>query len=383
MLGCWHPDRARKSSRKFPARSGISQDVDMNGAPDECGPQPPPPSNPIRFTQAPSSAEGGGMAERTARDLGRQLAWRSMIAGALLWATFALALRPSLPETSWRELELFFAVLVLVPIGLVLCVPATPTSTRAWHVACGMQPLAATVLILAWSGLPGPRAFMAALPWFALTSFCGFLALSRLRRRGIGPVGETCVDASLFSIALGGVWVVLARRSELPLDWIYTDMVAEAAYFHGVGFLLLLATGLASPRSTTSFVACSQLGVLLASVAVFCLRLNALLGPHAFVELTRGWADMLTMGACLACAGLQIRGALLVQAAMGVRILWGSSAVYLAVVGAHGLYKSLGSELSGALQAPGFVLESTLVLPGFALAALIAWNLARRSVPKA
>ena len=317
------------------------------------------------------------MAERTPRIAGQELAWRSTVAGAVLWATFALALRPTLPETSWRELELFFGVLVLVPIGLVLCVPVTPTSTRAWHVACGVQPLAATILILAWSDTPGPEGFLATLPWFALTSFCGFLGLSRLRRRGLAPVGETCVDASLVTIALGGVWVLLARRSALPFDWHYTQMLVEGAYYHGIGFLLLLATGLASPRSSTTFVRWTQLGVLLSSLAIFGLRLDTLLGEHALFDVPRVWADILTMLACFACAGLQIRGALRVQASRNVRLLWGLSSLHLVACGALGLYRGLGLQFQG-LAVQGFVLESSYILPGFALAAALAWKLARR-----
>jgi len=316
------------------------------------------------------------MDEPTPRVAGQELAWRSTVAGAVLWATFALALRPSLPETSWKELELFFAVLVLVPIGLVLCVPSTPTSKRAWHVACGAQPLAATILILSWSETAGPGGFLAALPWFALTSFCGFLGLSRLRRRGPVPMGETCVDAALITTAVAGAWVVLARRTVLPLDWTYPQVLSEAAYYHGIGFLLLLATGLASPRSSTTFVVWTQLGVLLTSIAVFVLRLDALLGEHAQLGVSRVWADMLTMMACMACAGLQIRSALRVNASRNVRALWGLSSLHLVACGALGLHRGMGLEFRG-LEVEGFVLESTYVLPGFALAAALAWKLAR------
>jgi surfactin synthase thioesterase subunit len=47
----------------------------------------------------------------------------------------------------------------------------------------------------------------------------------------------------------------------------------------------------------------------------------------------------------------------------------------------HGLFKALGAAMQGGVASPGFVLEGRFVLPGFALAAVIAWNLARRVKP--
>lgn len=317
-------------------------------------------------------------APQNAQDLSQQLGWRSAIAGALLWVVFALALNPTLPGASWAELELFFAVLVLVPIGLALCVPTTWTSLRAWRVACALQPVAATTLILSWTAPPGPTAFLLALPWFALTSFAGFLGLARMRRRGLRPPGESCVDVALLSIAVGGVWTLLSRRAALPFDWHYSDMLAEAVYFQGASFLILLATGLASPRSSSTFAAWSQVSVLTGCAAVLILRCSALMGPSA---MPNAWADILTTLSCLVCAGLQARGAYRVAAHGALRLLWGLSALYLLAGASHGLFKALGAAMQGGVASPSFVLEGRFVLPGFALAAVIAWNLARRVKP--
>ena len=186
------------------------------------------------------------------------------------------------------------------------------------------------------------------------------------------------MDAALVTTAVAGAWVLLARRSVIPFDWTYSQVLSEAAYYHGIGFLLLLATGLASLRSGTTFVVWTQLGVLLTSIAIFLLRLDALLGEHALLAVPRVWADILTMMTCMACAGLQIRSALRVKASRNVRLLWWLSSLHLLACGALGLHRGLEIELRG-LAVEGFVLESTYVLPGFALAAALAWKLARRS----
>jgi hypothetical protein len=183
----------------------------------------------------------------------RTFARRSAAVGAIAWLLLILTVTTDSHETELIHKVVFFAVLVIVPLGLSL-VPGQHAqgSMRLFRVAVMVQPLAAVATIASFfleKGLPS-AALSAA--WLILTGIVGLFGLTRLLTRGLYPLEESSVDAGLLYLPVAGGWLVVYRYGIQPFDFGETIIVLTAVHFHFAGFAAPIIAGMAGRLLTKS-----------------------------------------------------------------------------------------------------------------------------------
>src|SRR5688572_31618797 len=166
--------------------------------------------------------------------------------GAAAWLALLSAL-PSDIELRTVALLLLLAVLVCVPLGLALVATPDRAGRHPWpyRVARRSQ-LGAALLVVGSYFLPaGLPAAALATPWLAFTGLVALFGLGRLLSRGVGSVEETCIDAGLLYLPVGGAWLVLSRLGANPLGFGDTIVLLTAVHFHYAGFVAPILAGLA------------------------------------------------------------------------------------------------------------------------------------------
>jgi hypothetical protein len=289
--------------------------------------------------------------------------WSSVI-GAVAWLAWIIRLRPGPFQAGWAVALLLLAPLVLVPLGLRLA--ADPLrNPKTWRVAVVLQ-LPAALLLAASFALPAGKAAAAlSMPWLACTSL---IALSFRRPRGTRSAGETCIEAGLLYVAVGGAWAVLWRLGARPLGFEEVIVLLTAIHFHYAGFVLPLLTGLAGraagggPTSRLAAVGvvagvplvaagitATQLGVpsLFECLTSWVLALAGLMAAWLHLRLAFRAADRRSFARVLmATAGLSLGSGSALAALYGARI----SGLDIPRMRAwHGTAMSLGFGLAGVL----------------------------------
>jgi hypothetical protein len=143
---------------------------------------------------------------------------------------------------------LLLSILVLVP--LLLSLTATPDRRGlhppAYRAAWALFPLAsgaATLSVVAF--LPGSTAAVLAAPWLLFTLAVAVFGLGRLVPRGpAGAPEETCLDAGLIYLAVGGGWLALSRAGASPAGFGEPIVTLTAVHFHHAGFVAPIVAGL-------------------------------------------------------------------------------------------------------------------------------------------
>jgi hypothetical protein len=75
---------------------------------------------------------------------------------------------------------------------------------------------------------------------------CGAVALFGLFRiipRGFGGMAETCIDAGLLYLPVGGAWLILARLGAAPMGFSGVIVTLTAIHFHYAGFAAPILAG--------------------------------------------------------------------------------------------------------------------------------------------
>lgn len=211
------------------------------------------------------------------------------LAGALVWAVAASAMRPG-----WAEAMLLLATLVVIPLGLGLVAPpdSRGPSPLAWRAACGLQLPAALLLVASFALPAGPRAASLALPWLVETGLVALLGLFRLRE-GRRSVDEVATSAGLMYLAIGGGWALLSRAGMRPLGFPDVIVLMTAVHFHYAGFALPLLAGRVTRETGGAWGSIAALGVI-AGVPLVALGITdtqvspGVLPPHS-LELVAAW----------------------------------------------------------------------------------------------
>jgi hypothetical protein len=135
-----------------------------------------------------------------------------------------------------------WAPLGVVPLGLELI--------QVRSIVRPLQFSAALCAAASFHFAPGTRAALLAAPW---ALFCGALALwgaiRFLRRWGRFDPVETCIDAALILIAVGGWGLVMSRAGMKPAGFTEPIVLLTAVHFHYTGFAAPLLIGLAARHS--------------------------------------------------------------------------------------------------------------------------------------
>lgn len=182
-----------------------------------------------------------------ARDPARFRAYArlSAVAGAVVWL---LLLLPSTSDSHEVELihkVLFFALLVIVPLGLSLVTPGEQAiSVVLYRTAVLVQPLAAVVTIVSFFFEKGLLSASLAAVWLLASGIVALLGLSRLSARGLFPLYESSIDAGLLYLPVAGGWLIIYRLGVQPFDFGETIVLLTVVHFHFAGFAAPIIAGL-------------------------------------------------------------------------------------------------------------------------------------------
>ena len=179
----------------------------------------------------------------------RDSAKRSAAVGVVAWALFMF-----IPTSDSRETELvhrivFFAVLVIVPLGFSLvATTAHSSSSRLFVVAVTLRPLAALCTITSFLFGKGLVSALLAAAWLIPCGAAALFGLKRLLSRGIYPLHETSIDAGLLYLPVAAAWLVVYRLGMQPFDYGEMIILLTVVHFHFAGFAAPIIAGMAGRR---------------------------------------------------------------------------------------------------------------------------------------
>jgi hypothetical protein len=175
----------------------------------------------------------------------RSFAQRSAAAGFAAWLLLLLTTTSDSHETELIHKIVFFALLVIVPLGLSLVsVGEQRLSTALYRTAVLVQPVAAVITITSFFFEKGLLSAALSAAWLILCGFIALFGLSRFSSRGLYPLYESCIDAGLLYAVVAGGWLIVYRLGVQPFDYGETIILLTVIHFHFAGFAAPIIAGL-------------------------------------------------------------------------------------------------------------------------------------------
>lgn len=175
----------------------------------------------------------------------RMFARRSAAAGAIGWLLLLLTTTSDSHETELIHKIVFFAVLVIVPLGLSLVDAGEQRiSAMLYRAAVLVQPVAAVITIASFFFEKGLLSASLSAVWLVVSGIVALLGLSRFTARGLFPLHESSVDAGLLYLPVAGGWLIIYRLGVQPFDYGEMIILLTVIHFHFAGFAAPIIAGL-------------------------------------------------------------------------------------------------------------------------------------------
>lgn len=175
----------------------------------------------------------------------REFARRSAAVGVVVWVLLVLAVTTDSHETELIHRVVFFAFLVIVPLGLSLVSGEQTSGLGLYRVAVLLQPLAAVIAITSFFFDKGTASAALAGAWFVFTAIVALFGVTRLLSRGLYPLPETSIDAGLLYLPVGGAWLIVYRFGIQLFGYGETIILLTVVHFHFAGFAAPIIAGMA------------------------------------------------------------------------------------------------------------------------------------------
>lgn len=170
---------------------------------------------------------------------------RSAAAGAIAWLLLLLITTSDAHETELIHKVVFFAMLVIVPLGLSLVtVGDQRVSASLFRAAVLAQPVAAIITIASFIFEKGLLSASLSAVWLVVSGIVALLGLSRFTARGLYPLYESSIDAGLLYLPVAGGWLIIYRLGVQPFDYGETIILLTVVHFHFAGFAAPIIAGL-------------------------------------------------------------------------------------------------------------------------------------------
>lgn len=170
---------------------------------------------------------------------------RSAAAGALAWLLVLLTTTSDSHETELIHKIVFFAMLVIVPLGLSLVTAGEQRiSVLLYRAAVLVQPVAAVITIASFFVEKGLLSASLSSVWLVVSAVVALLGLSRFTARGLYPLYESSIDAGLLYLPVAGGWLIIYRLGVQPFDYGETIILLTVVHFHFAGFAAPIIVGL-------------------------------------------------------------------------------------------------------------------------------------------
>ena len=167
----------------------------------------------------------------------------SAVAGMVVWLLLLPMTTSELRETELIHKVVFFAFLVVVPLGLSL-IPGQQEQGSLYRLIVLAQPVAAPLAIASFFVEYGALSALLSSAWFILTLLIALFGLIRFRSRGLYPLAESSIDAGLVYVLVAGVWLVVYRLGLQPFDYGETIILLTVIHFHFAAFATLIIAGM-------------------------------------------------------------------------------------------------------------------------------------------
>ena len=179
----------------------------------------------------------------------REFARRSAAVGVVVWALLMLTATSDSRETELVHRIVFFAVLVLVPLGLSLVATVGQTSGFGLlRVAVLGQPVAAILTVLSFFIEKGWASATLAAVWLIFNAIVALFGLTRLLSRGLDPLYESSIDAGLLYLPVAGAWLIVYRLGMQLFGYGEMIILLTVVHFHFAGFAAPIIAGLTGRR---------------------------------------------------------------------------------------------------------------------------------------
>ncbi len=158
---------------------------------------------------------------------------RSAALGVLAWLLLLLTTTADSAPIELIHKIVFFAVLVVVPLGLSL----VAASNLIYKLAIFIQPIASLLTIASFFLKKGIPSAALSSSWLIFTGLVALYGLSRLIARGGPlPLPELSLDAGLLYLPVAGVWLVIYRLDQQPFGYGEIIILLTVVHFHFAGF---------------------------------------------------------------------------------------------------------------------------------------------------
>lgn len=166
----------------------------------------------------------------------------SALMGMIAWLLLLPASTSDSRETELIHKVVFFAILVVVPLGLSL-IPGDGSSLF-YRAAVIAQPFAVIPAIVSFFFEKGLLSAALSSAWFFITILIALLGLTRLLSRGLHPLYETSFDAGMLYVPVAGAWLMVYRFGVQPFGYGETIILLTVVHFHFAGFAAPIIAGL-------------------------------------------------------------------------------------------------------------------------------------------
>ena len=169
------------------------------------------------------------------------IAKRSATIGFVAWLLLLLTTTADSAPIELIHKIVFFAILVIVPLGLSL----VASSDRKYNLLVLIQPIAALLTIASFFLDKGVASAALSSSWLLLTGLVAVYGVTRLiTRGGPRPLPELSIDAGLLYLPVGGVWLVIYRLGEQPFGYGKIIILLTVVHFHFAGFATPIIAGM-------------------------------------------------------------------------------------------------------------------------------------------
>lgn len=295
---------------------------------------------------------------------------RSAAVGVVVWLLLLLTTTADSAHIELIHKIVFFAILVVVPLGLSL----VAASNLTYKLAVFIQPIAALLTIASFFLDKGKTSAALSSSWLILTALIALYGLTRLISRGPYPLSELSIDAGLLYLPVAGVWLVIYRLGEQPFGYGEIIILLTVVHFHFAGYATPIIAGMNGrvlssiefPRKIYAFVV---FGIVAAMPLVAAgITFNPLLGLIGTLLLSAALVllAILTIGwvrPAIPQRGKQILLTLAALASCSSMVL---ATLYAYSIATHTLILTIPmmATTHGILNAFGFVTCSLLVWSG-------------------
>jgi len=253
---------------------------------------------------------------------------RSAAGGVIVWLITLLLTTSDSEQAELVHKVVFWAVLVIVPLGL--SVVGDERRSSLYKLVVFAQPVAALFTVASFFVQKGMLSAALASAWLILNILIALLGLIRLTSRGFQRIEELSVDAGLLYLPVAGGWLVIYRLGVQPFNFGEMIVLLTAVHFHFAGFATPIIAGMSGrvlarldyPRRVYTAVVFALIaamplvaaGITFSPWIGFAGALLLTLGLVLLAVLTLGWVApsinskawraLLSIGAISSCAAM-------------------------------------------------------------------------------